>query len=55
MYIYNKVVRKEVRKANLIPEVAPKFLGQAVGRILASVTWTPEGNVKGNVVLHKCI
>lgn len=44
-----KIVRKEVRKASLIPEVVPKFLGQAVGQVLASVSWVPEGNVKGKI------
>ena len=40
-----KVVRKEVRKASLIPEFAPNFLGQAVGSALASISWSPaEGS-----------
>lgn len=40
-----KVVRKEVRKASLIPEFAPNFLGQAVGSALAAISWRPaEGS-----------
>lgn len=41
-----KVVRKEVRKASLIPEFAPNFLGQAVGSALASISWTPSEGSK---------
>jgi MICOS complex subunit MIC60 len=41
-----KVVRKEVRKASLIPEFAPNFLGQAVGSALASISWRPADGSK---------
>ena len=41
-----KVVRKEVRKASLIPEYAPNFLGQMVGSVLASVSWSPGEDTK---------
>lgn len=41
-----KVVRKEVRKASLIPDFAPNFLGQAVGSVLASISWSPSENSK---------
>lgn len=40
-----RVVRKEVRKASLVPEYAPNFLGQLVGNALASISWSPaEGD-----------
>ena len=41
-----KVVRKEVRKASLIPEFAPNFLGHAIGSALAKISWTPTVDAK---------
>ena len=42
-----EVVRAEVRKAALAPANAPSLVGQAVGSILASVSWAPSGFVPG--------
>ena len=45
-----EVVRGEVRKAALAPANAPSLVGQAVGSILASVSWAPSGFVPGEGV-----
>ena len=39
-------MRKEVRKASLIPEFAPNFLGHAIGSALAKISWTPTVDAK---------
>lgn len=41
-----KVVRKEVRRASLIPDNVPNFLGQVVGTALASIPWSPTESEK---------
>jgi hypothetical protein len=43
-------VRTEVRKAALAPSNAPSLVGQAVGSVLASVSWAPSGFVPGTGV-----
>ena len=42
-----EVVRGEVRKAALAPTSAPSLVGQAVGSLLASLSWAPSGFVPG--------
>eukprot|EP00607_Mallomonas_marina_P005976 CAMPEP_0182427748 /NCGR_PEP_ID=MMETSP1167-20130531/19178_1 /TAXON_ID=2988 /ORGANISM="Mallomonas Sp, Strain CCMP3275" /LENGTH=552 /DNA_ID=CAMNT_0024610199 /DNA_START=124 /DNA_END=1782 /DNA_ORIENTATION=+ len=44
------VVRNDVRKAALAPKAAPAFIGQAVGGLLAAVSWAPSGYVSGEGV-----
>jgi hypothetical protein len=41
-------VRNAVRKSALSPSQAPPALGQAIGSILASMSWAPSGHVPGD-------
>ena len=41
------VVKSEVRRAALVPANAPSVIGQAVGSILAALSWAPKGFVPG--------
>lgn len=40
-------VKSEVRRAALVPANAPSVIGQAVGSILAALSWAPKGFVPG--------
>ena len=42
------VVRNEVRKVALAPQGVPVFVGQLFGTALASISYSPTGNVKGD-------
>lgn len=42
-----QVMREEMRKAALAPENAPKMVGQLVGSVLASISFAPNGYIRG--------
>ena len=39
-----------MRKAALAPESAPPLIGQLIGSLLAGITWSPKGYVRGDGV-----